>query len=63
MASGDDRAIDLAGGRVEEENSLATKIREMDRINNIPSSAFSQSDHPIFPKQSLKQERSTVQVS
>lgn len=38
MASGDDRAIDLAGGRVEEENSLATKIREMDRINNIPSS-------------------------
>uniref|UniRef100_A0A0E0IW44 Uncharacterized protein n=1 Tax=Oryza nivara TaxID=4536 RepID=A0A0E0IW44_ORYNI len=36
MASNDDRVINLAGGRLEEENLLGTKTREMDKIN-IPS--------------------------
>uniref|UniRef100_A0A0E0BHB3 Uncharacterized protein n=1 Tax=Oryza glumipatula TaxID=40148 RepID=A0A0E0BHB3_9ORYZ len=49
MASGDDRAIDLAGGRVEEENSLATKIRKMDRINNIPSRPIMKQELKILP--------------
>uniref|UniRef100_I1PCA7 Uncharacterized protein n=1 Tax=Oryza glaberrima TaxID=4538 RepID=I1PCA7_ORYGL len=36
MASNDDHAVNLAGGRLEEENLLGTKTREMDKIN-IPS--------------------------